>query len=639
MEKKFVLIIEDDDDLIILLKDKVEKLGFETICVQSGEESIEVLKTNKPTLIILDYNLPDMNGNELVTYLKSNNLYLPPFVVCTGMGDEQIAVEMMKLGAQDYIIKNKNFLDLIPIVIDGIINDIEKEIKFKKALNDLSISENKHKILFEELKDSEEKFSKAFQTSPHAVIITNPVNGEIVETNDAFFSMTGYIPEDIKTDFTSLNLWLNKSDRDNVIKQLKNKQKVINQEYKFKIKDGGIIIGSYSASIITIKETIYVLSIINDITELKEIENDLIESEKMLKEIQTIAKLGTYVWDLTTDKWTSSLILDKIFGIDEKYDRSFKGWLNIIHDEFKDIMLNYVDNDAMKNKYFNKEYKIIKQDTQNVLWVHGMGEIISDENDKPIKLIGTIIDITERKTFESELIIAKNKAVESDRLKSEFLSNMSHEIRTPMNSIVGFTDLLNIDLPQSRFNNYLNIIKTSSQLLLTIIEDVIDLSKIQSGLFNIDKDFFDIKYMMTISEEEYNKSIELQQKNITLVLDINKEDIEIYSDKTRIKQILNNLINNAIKFTDEGIITYGYTLSNDNIVFFVTDTGIGISKEHINKIYDRFYQIKDITKKKQVGTGLGLTICKSIVELLGGEIWVESELGVGSNFYFSIPIN
>lgn len=237
------------------------------------------------------------------------------------------------------------------------------------------------------------------------------------------------------------------------------------------------------------------------------------------------------------------------------------------------------------------------------------------------------------------LKIEKQKAEESDRLKSFFLANMSHEIRTPLNSIIGFSTLINENLDHDKLNKYIIIIKQSGELLQNIIEDIIDMSKIQIGLINISKEEFNISKLFENSECEYINHLIIKNKSdIKLILDIPKTDMVIYSDPKRIKQVLNNLIGNAIKFTKCGTITYGFFIKNKLINIFVTDTGIGIEKENFEKIFDRFVQIEHKTEKKQEGTGLGLSINKAIVEEMGGRIWVESEIHKGSTFHFTIPI-
>jgi len=257
-------------------------------------------------------------------------------------------------------------------------------------------------------------------------------------------------------------------------------------------------------------------------------------------------------------------------------------------------------------------------------------------NGEVIGLIGTFIDITDRIKVEEDLIKAKEKAEESDRLKSAFLSNMSHEIRTPLNGITGFAEMLRKpNLTDEKKNYYVNIINSSSSQLLSIINDIIDISRIEAGQITINKDVIHIDNMidgiLSFLKHETTK------KNIALKFDASKKNVQINSDSVKLRQILNNLIMNAIKFTDEGYVQIGYQIKEHNIEFSVRDTGIGIDKDSQSIIFERFRQLDTSFSRKYGGTGLGLSITKAYVEALGGKIWVDSEINKGTTFYFSLP--
>jgi len=240
--------------------------------------------------------------------------------------------------------------------------------------------------------------------------------------------------------------------------------------------------------------------------------------------------------------------------------------------------------------------------------------------------------------INNELIIAKNKAEESDKLKSAFLANMSHEIRTPMNSIIGFSELLlEPELSKYELDNYVEIIHANSQQLLTIISDIIDISKIEAGLFSIESTKVDINLLMGELFDTYDKIVDL--KKLSLVFSPEKPNnlIQVKTDGNRIKQVICNLLNNAIKFTNQGKIQFGYKLKQKFIEFYVIDSGIGIASENQSLIFNRFRQVAPTKKTLNGGNGLGLAISKALVEKLGGTIHVQSELGKGSRFAFTIP--
>ena len=250
-------------------------------------------------------------------------------------------------------------------------------------------------------------------------------------------------------------------------------------------------------------------------------------------------------------------------------------------------------------------------------------------------------DITQQKETERILHEAKIKAEESDRLKSAFLTNMSHEIRTPMNAITGFSNLIiNRELSEKDKLEYLNIINKSSNNLLEIIDNIIDVSKLEAENLVVNKVKCNIN---TILDELYidfhklKKERKLNRVDLILRKDIRTNDFEVITDPKRFKQIFTNLLDNAFKFIEKGKVEFGYTLDNNNLICFVKDTGIGISREHTKYIFEPFRQADDSSTRKFGGTGIGLTLTKKLVELLGGKIHVEAEKNKGANFYFNIP--
>ncbi|MFA9390391.1 MAG: sensor histidine kinase [Prolixibacteraceae bacterium] len=237
-----------------------------------------------------------------------------------------------------------------------------------------------------------------------------------------------------------------------------------------------------------------------------------------------------------------------------------------------------------------------------------------------------------------ELLSAKELAEQSDKLKSAFLANMSHEIRTPMNSIMGFASLLPEEESKELICQYSNIIVQNSEQLVSLIDSIIMYSKLQSGLFVYKPTKFEIPSLLNNIQQSFN--LPIYQQGVELKIECHTcEKAQINSDYDKLRQIINNLTVNAYKYTPLGEIVLGCQAKSDCFEFYVKDTGIGIPKKDIELVFERFYRGSNIDESKSRGTGLGLCIVKELVEMLGGKIWVESEVGLGSTFYFTMPIN
>lgn len=261
--------------------------------------------------------------------------------------------------------------------------------------------------------------------------------------------------------------------------------------------------------------------------------------------------------------------------------------------------------------------------------VQTLKALVPMEGREPL-LIGISWDITNFQNIEQELIKARIKAEQSDRLKTAFLANMSHEIRTPLNAIVGFSNLLPSAETLEEEKLYSSIINQNSEILLQLINDILDLSKIEAGTLEY------VRQPMNLGEicrNIYQIHKDRVQEGVILILDNQDEDLIIEEDRNRIAQVITNFLTNAGKFTLSGEIRFGFKVNNQCIRFYVKDTGIGIAPDKVGHIFDRFVKLNSFAQ----GTGLGLAICRMIIEKIGGEIGATSEIGKGSTFYFTIP--
>ena len=412
-------------------------------------------------------------------------------------------------------------------------------------------------------------------------------------------------------------------------------------EHTITVNDKSINILVYVNSVYSASgKSLGAFAIFEDITARKKTEEIVKASEAQFKDLAD--SLPEMVGETDNQgylKYANKLFFEKL-GYDPEFISQDFNALRLFPKSDREKISNLFKNfNNLKFKEIQKEVSIVTFDNKTFDALMKVNAIT--KNDIVTGLRGIIIDISDQKRHEAELRKAKEKAEEADRLKSAFLANIRHEVRTPMNGILGFSELmLEQDLSEGQRKEYLDIIIKSSNQLLQIIDDMVNISIIEAGKIDITNHKVDLKqFFNDLFVFSSGHAASLNDK-ITVVSRYMLPDDAgvIWIDGTKLQQVFNSLINNAIKFTKEGFVEFGCYLSRNNLIkFFVKDTGIGISEENQSIIFDRFRQVDFTTIPQYGGTGLGLTISKAIVELMGGKMWVESEIDKGSTFYFTLP--
>ncbi len=499
---KTILVVEDDVSLNKLIQKKLKKHGYKAQGVFSGKEAVEWTAQNEFSLVLIDYILGPTDAKSVIKDMERKLGYPLPFVIMTGNGDERIAVEMMKMGALDYLIKDAAFLELLPAIVNQVLENLNIKKEFIKSQRELEDSELRHRLLAESINDLIDKRN-----------------------------LEGY--------FTYLS--------------------------------------PLSKKILGYKE---------------------------------------------------SELIGKLF-------------FDFIHPDDLALMKTYHKKLINEQKHPIVKYRFKKKNNSYV-WLETNTSLFRNSTTGLWELVSVSRDITELLKSQ-EIIKEKERAEMASKAKTEFLANMSHEIRNPMNAIIGMSGALLKTPLSNNQKKYINSIKVSSANLMNLINDVLDLSKIEAKQVELFNTNFDLREVV----QEVITMFELQAKEKGLDLICKVDDnikTKLYGDSSKLRQIIINLINNAIKFTETGHVALRVTQeeSNNNGVlvrFEVEDTGVGIHKQDAKKLFNVFTQLHSHSSQKHLGTGLGLSIVKKLVEILSGHIDFESRYEEGSTFYVQLPFS
>ncbi len=484
-----------------------------------------------------------------------------------------------------------------------------------------------------------EQFRYIFNTLPIGLLHYNQ-EGTILAVNPTFAEIFSSTQEEI-TGKKLTEVIPDQNVLDNLEKALQHTN--INFEYYWEHgTQPGRHLNIYAGSIFSNKGLFLgAFGIFEDITARKEYEERLTESETKFRELsQSLPEIICEVDTKGRITYVNRIFFEKLGYTPQQVESGLhifrlfdhQGRSSLI-EFFRQLSLNHSTELQSEATIYSIDRKAID------ILIKVQGIIRSNQL---LGVRGILIDISERKKYEKELRLAKEKAEQADKLKSQFLANMSHEIRTPINGIIGFSELLyDEELSREEQRNYLDIIIKSSNQLVQIIDDIVNVSRIEAGEVQIIKRHIDLHQFLADLSLFYSGLVTGSNDQVSFVTRcMIPPDVRLIKlDHHRVQQIINNLISNAIKFTQKGTIELGCFLSeNDKLKFYVKDTGIGISPENQSIIFDRFRQVEETSQRKYGGTGLGLTISKALVTLMEGEIWVESALNQGSTFYFTIPI-
>lgn len=583
------------------------RFGFDLSNITGQTDTPFLNDLKKGHLTELDFNMPALTngklsqylGNQIKKILSLEKLFCIPFKKNNNM-----------LGNIS-IFPKKGYDNLNSYLIETFVGQVSN---FVEILNQKRV-----------LQEKEEKYRTIFETSPDPICITNKQNN-IVDINQVFLSLSGYSGDElIGNNPAELNIFSYDKDINDT-----NESNIVNYETKLKTKADHLKDILISTQQINIEQEPHILTFIKDITPIREHERKILKLENRYKTIVTHQPEGAiFLFDLDKNFMTAAGHALELLNIAENSEEK-KTLQDTFPSELQDNIASLCDEILQGDKIGRTiEYK----QTYFSVW----GVPIKGQANRINEGLIYFVNVTPLKEKENQLKQALDKAEESDRLKSVFLTNISHEIRTPMNGIIGFTEMLkSSQLSNEESQEYLDIIEQSSSRLMSLFDNIVDISLIQSKEIQLNTREFNLNEKLKDLWNHYKQKAE--EKSLTLNFKPALKDSEscVATDPTLFEKVMTNLLDNAIKYTFKGKITFGYTIKENKLEFFVSDTGIGISPEMQDKVFEYFRQ-EDLSFNRDFeGAGLGLSICSGYVKMLGGDIWMDSIPQKGSTFYFTL---
>jgi len=499
------------------------------------------------------------------------------------------------------------------------------------------------KLAEEKLRESEQLFRSIFENAQIGISIFG-IESQAHLTNRAMQEILGYSEKELR----GLEQWDGVVHPDQRISSAKRYAAIIEgerdadeYENRFVRRDGRIVAcnGRFQLLRDAVGKPQYLVALTEDVTERKRAQEALQESEKLFRSIFENAPVGISLYNFTKSSFLTNGALHEMLGCTPEDLSSVEKWDKVVHlddriwsaKRYAELLEGKLDNAEWEQRFIRRDGHTVTAD--------GSFSVIRDTAGRPHYLLNMTKDITDRKQAEADLLAAKEQAVAATEAKSVFLANMSHEIRTPMNAILGMTHLALKTELTAKQRDYLTKTKVAAQALLAIINDILDFSKIEAGKLEVENTEFRLDQVLedlssVVCQKAHDKNLEF------LIASPNNLPPNLVGDPLRLGQILINLVNNAVKFTDRGEVVVTVAVEEQlaarlKVRFSVRDTGIGMTPEQAARLFQAFSQADTSTTRKFGGTGLGLSISKRLVEVMGGEIWVESTCGVGSTFLFT----
>ncbi len=669
-----IMMVDDKPENLYLLESMLSDEN-QVISASNGAEAIGLARKSPPDLIITDILMPVMDGFTLCKEWKKDNVlkHIPLIFYTATYTDEQDERFALSLGADMFILKPQEpevFLSLISGILqniernsplvnvpeeilevnnlreynqvlirkleDKIVDADRNRLEMLKYSRELEKEIEERKLVEIDLKQRREQYKTLVESMNEGIILVDNED-TILFVSAQFCEMAGYTAKELigKTGYKVLF-----SEEYQKIILTKNQQRLSGKKDSYETrllrKDGSEIWVKVSGSPVYNSQGSITgsLGAFENIDDRKLISAQLVQEQKLFQTLAQVSPVGifrtrpdgytTYV----NPKWTelAAISFDQALG---------DGWMSAVHPDDRKITASNWERDLNINKTSIAEYRFLRPDG-TIVWV--MGNAVPEMNDGTITgYIGTITDVTERKKYEQEILLAKEKAEASNRLKTAFLNNISHEVRTPLNGILGFGEMIvDPELTHEEKLRYLDVLNSSSDRLLKTINDYMDISLIASGNLECRSELFNLNDLFEQLLFSYKSKSEAKNIDISFTVPKNRSSYLMDSDALLVRKVFTNLLDNAIKFTPSGKVEFGYTILEDRLEFYVKDEGIGIAKDKQNVVFEHFMQEDSLITRKFEGSGLGLSIAKGIIDLLGGTIWVESDKGIGSIFYFTI---